>query len=166
MNRIKRNKLVSINLHGMVGVGPTKAAAKEDAGRKIEAALSGFYTPTVVRWRGWVGILWRTPEGYCYRVSGPDTPDGILADGCTCMCAGDRAEALESVLWHIAQNEWDVESPHGSPLLDGHPEKQQEFVRWCAWQKAARHAQVVLGMTNHNELHRWASNHQGNFMPE
>lgn len=67
---------------GMEGSGPTVREAKADAGRKIEAALSGRYVPFLIRHGAYLAIIWREPTcgalGYAYKVCDADTGTGSV----------------------------------------------------------------------------------------
>jgi len=63
------SKSISITYYGAAGHGPTVTAAKQDAGRKIAEALSGSYTPVIIRHGEYTALVWRVPMyGWCYKL--------------------------------------------------------------------------------------------------
>ena len=64
------SKTVTIQYCGMQADGATVKEAKQNAARKLEAAISGDYTPKIITTPGgkYTAILWREPEWYCYSV--------------------------------------------------------------------------------------------------
>ena len=73
MNRQK--KIYQITIHGVRGQGATRAAAKQDALKTLEAATEGAYTPWYFTADGHTLIVWRELlSGWCYKVIGPDAP--------------------------------------------------------------------------------------------
>ena len=54
-------KQVTLTYYGVDGTGRTVTAAKNDAGRKIEAMLKGDYTPRLIQYRHITMVLFRDP---------------------------------------------------------------------------------------------------------
>lgn len=54
-------KQITLSYYGVDGTGPTVTAAKNDAGRKIEAMLKGDYTPRLIQYRTFTMVLFRDP---------------------------------------------------------------------------------------------------------
>jgi hypothetical protein len=52
----------------MDGDGPTVKEAKRDATRKIEKVLDGAYSPVLISGRTIIGIVFRTPHGWWYKI--------------------------------------------------------------------------------------------------
>jgi hypothetical protein len=91
---------------GMEGEGRTLAAAKQDAARKAEAALTGEYTPHYVKHAGSIAVIAREPQyGWGYRIIYPDssTSDALFLQG-QGGTANSKKDVIESAAWHLAQN--------------------------------------------------------------
>ncbi len=123
---------------GMDGEGATVKLAKQDAARKIEAVLSGYYTPYMVRAGELIGIMWREPSGYSYKIIRPDTESGqvfgnSLASGTT------EADCRCSMANHMAQN---IGSYKG---LEKHltASAMRELDGYYAWQERYRKARAA-----------------------
>ncbi len=78
---------------------------------------------------------------------------------CTHGVYRDVNEALDSALFHIAQNAWDGEEGESlDALLVGlTPAKKSDLRSWALWQLRYRHAKQA-GLTP-DQCHRWASEH-------
>jgi hypothetical protein len=132
---------VQIEYYGVSGQGRTATEAKRDAGRRIEAALAGSYTPELVCYRGWAILVYREPHsGWCQRViARPD--DGLTAGrvwgGNACS---DRAEALRRARVQLAQLGWQETDGIAPPELLQDNRDRAEFVSWATFQM--RHRQV------------------------
>ena len=162
----KSTKTKSVTYLGMTGYGKTMQAAKNDACRRIEAAMDGHYTPHIVRWRGYTGVAWREPVAgvWSYSVVRPDQADGLFAGGSTVLADGSELTCRWAMLRHLADLGWKPEDGKAipdileqSPLVDQHA-----FVNMVRFWLACAHARDVLKLTD-NELHRWACEHEGDF---
>ena len=162
---------INLEYFGMPGSGATVKEAKLDAGRRIEEALDGDYTPSLIHWRQFTVLLARDPKyGWGYRISHPgEIQERMYLNSRD----GDRDECLKVLVMHIA----DIARPTGEnpedslPLfniLSGHIAKHnayREFVDNCIrsdrFQLRYRHAKDVLGMTD-VEAHDWAGMNPAN----
>lgn len=93
---------VTIEYFGMPGSGATVTEAKRDAGRKIEEALDGDYSPIVAQWRDHAVLAFRHPRyGWGYRFLGDSSVQAVSQ-----CCSGftDKEECLRAMLIHIADN--------------------------------------------------------------
>jgi hypothetical protein len=92
-------KQITLEYYGMTGTGSTLKEAKADAGAKIAKAMNAEYTPYQMCLGDVIGILYRTPAGYCTSVkAGKHTGDvyGTMHGDCT------RGEAMLSMRRHMA----------------------------------------------------------------
>lgn len=160
-----KGKLKTARLAGKVAHAPTVRKANEDLDALIEASLTGSYGPALVRWRGWVGLLYRTPDGWESYVKQDSALPACYEGLSTVLHAGDRQRCLDSVLGHIAQNAWVPSDGTGVPLVmaKASREAQGDFVSWCRFQLAAAHARDVLGMADVHAVHTWACEHAEEF---
>src|SRR6478609_1422907 len=93
---------INMEYCGMPGAGATVREAKQDAARKIESALSGTYTPRLIRHGDYSAFIWREPMGgWHYKIVDRDD-DGHLygAGGVTWT----ESDACTSCARHLAQN--------------------------------------------------------------
>jgi len=105
---------VRITYYGMEGEGKTLTEAKRDAGRKVEMALEGSYTPKLLgQLDSFHVIIWREPNGWSYKLLNGDPvdatktytyPEGLYG------CQGDSSyeDTLRSARRHLAQVAVDV----------------------------------------------------------
>jgi hypothetical protein len=61
---------------GMEGEGSTAKAAREQAQRQLEAAMTDSYSPWAFRDREHTLFVWREPAGWGYRIVWPDSAKG------------------------------------------------------------------------------------------
>jgi hypothetical protein len=125
-------KQIHATVYGMDGTGANVREAREDAGRKIEEALEGSYTPIPLAAGGFSAVAWRTPSGWRYGLVG----DGGL--GCTYMGNGSKDETLRAARYHIGQLATDPQTCLGPD--DVHPVVEDEADRrdlasWAKWQR-------------------------------
>lgn len=136
--------------------GATEEEALTAAAEAIRSAFRGFYTPEIVQGEQHMLIIWRTVDGWAYRItdknhdgqvhasSGPDTSYERLV-----------AQARH----HFAHVEWQwrsLESPHILLASERFPDHNQEaFRHWARWQLRFR----VLRAEGRSEhvAHRMAS---------
>ena len=110
---------VRIDYYGVEGEGRTVTDAKRDAGRKIEAALAGSYTPEILVWRGYAILIYREPTGWCNRLIA-DPERGIVEGRVWGTNYGSKEEAVSYAQDHLADLGWqesDGEEP--PPFLKG-----------------------------------------------
>lgn len=145
---------ISLTYCGMPGDGRTVTDAKKDAARKIEKALDGHYTPTMMRAGDLIGFIWREPmQGYHYKIVRPDTENGALFGNAT--GTGEESDTRRACARHMAQN---LGSYAGLERYLS-PADVRDLDSYFAWQDryAAFKAQ---GMTD-QEAHDSASNRPG-----
>ncbi len=159
---------VRVEYCGMDGEGKTLTAARQDAARKAEKAITGTYDPTILQSRGWIILVWRDPHGWRHSIlrekeetrcrlsysSGSDDYDAVFA----------------GALADLAQLSWDGQEEH-SPILQGNDfagltkEDQRrvlgDFKSWRGFQLAYKSpaAQALPEC----DRHRWACEHGHEF---
>lgn len=127
-------KLKIATVYGFRAVGPSVAEARKKAIADIEKTAEGDYTPKVIRWRGMVGVVYRTPPAdYAYLISYPDDGEGCRRTPCTCHCLSEE-DAIRSVRWHMAQNAWSVADGIPAPAIIEDAHDRAEHETWAAWQ--------------------------------
>lgn len=139
---------IALTYFGMPGNGATIKEAKQDAGRKIEAALTGHYFPHIIRHGGLTTLIIRTPtDGWSYRLI--DTKD----EGTIYNSSGhneDRNETIRAAYHNMAQlagNYVGLEN-----LLTPYQQRHLDrYYKFCAAYHNARDA----GMSDH-EAHTHA----------
>ena len=99
---------INLTYFGMHGAGRTVTEAKQDAGRKIEKALTGSYAPELLGrpHHTYRAILWREPTCWSYHLLEHDTKPETLF-GCS-RDYGSRQDARRYVLCHLADLNDDV----------------------------------------------------------
>lgn len=125
---------VTIQYFGMDGSGRTVTEAKRDAGSKIEKALHGYYTPTMLRAADLIGIIWREPAGYSYKIIRPDSESGQMFG--SSGCDWDEKQAVSACARHMAQN---IGSYAGLEKYIGR-DGMRELDGYFAWQERFRKA--------------------------
>jgi len=91
---------VTIEYLGMPGSGATVTEAKRDAGRRIEEALEGDYSPIVAQWRDHAVLAFRHPRyEWGYRFLNDSAVQSVSH-----CCSGytSKEECLRAMLIHIA----------------------------------------------------------------
>lgn len=96
---------VRISYYGVDGEGRNVTEAKKDAGRKIEAALAGHYTPELLCHRGFAILVYREPSGWCSRLVA-DPERGVVDGKVWGTNNGSYDEAKRAALSHLADLGW------------------------------------------------------------
>lgn len=123
---------VRITYYGMEGEGKNLTEAKRDAGRKIEAAFSGNYTPEILSHRGYAILLAREPSGWGARII--VDPDGIR-DGRVWISGQETYEdAKRGALTHLAQLGWQDADGKTPPDFLKDRRAIADFVSWAEFQ--------------------------------
>lgn len=153
---------ITLDYYGMTGTGHTVKEAKLDAGRKIEAALEGDYSPLLVQWRGTTAVFSRNPKsGWGYRFAHGSSPVQTMFQSC---CGNDgRDEALMRMLLHVADVEHREGEAEADALFDASglrprliAEMKREFARKADQNNTAikrRRMAESLGLTEYNDIH-------------
>jgi len=122
-------------VHGWEGTGTTIKEAKEDAINKIEAAAKGYFTPTIIQWRGLFGVVYRELENWCYMILREG--EKIGAPGPCIHTYKTKDETIRFCRAHLAQNAWKHEDKDELPAVmkeDCTQEQKDSQVYWQRWQ--------------------------------
>lgn len=141
---------LTIKYYGVEGAGRNVTEAKKDAGRKIEASLTGSYTPTIVAWRGNAVLVFREPGGWCTRLIADS--EGIR-EGRQYGHPNHSQEkdAIKEAREHVAQLGWRLGDEPPEFLAR---ESVPDFQRWAEFQ--TRYAEArERGLTD-NDAHAYA----------
>ena len=125
---------IGVTYYGVEGSGPTVAAAKQDAGRKIEAAMTGSYAPQIIRHREYIAFVWRAPYGWSYKLLTGDELSGPV-QGCT-SSNDDLPETLRLAERHLAQLTGTTEGLQH--LTDTDRREAAAYEAWQTQYRAAR----------------------------
>jgi hypothetical protein len=143
---------INLTYCGMDGAGPTVKEAKQDAARKIEAALNLRYSPRALVYRGHTLIRLASPNGYGYIILSPEQTPAATRHFSPCFHTEsmDDEECWQRALNHLAQNTWQVSDGPAAPpqlarLMDGHT--LSKFAAWAGFQ--TRYAEATArGLSN------------------
>jgi hypothetical protein len=163
---------VRVTYYGVDGEGRNVTEAKRDAGTKIEAAMTGSYSPTVLQSRGTAIVLWRDPWGWqsCFLShKGEFREHKYGLNGCSHK---DYYEAYASALMSLAQDTWDgsemvppclaeVEylAKLGKKLMDRDTAGRRllgDFRSWRGFQLAYQHAKAHEPELPEHQWHQWS----------
>jgi len=129
---------IQLTYCGMAGEGATVKLAKQDAARKIEAVLDGYYSPHMLRQGDLMGLVWREPSGYCYKIIWADTKSGSIF-GNTSGRDSDQKETLRACARHMAQASGSIAGLE-QYLTDADKREHTEYLAWHERYKAAKTA--------------------------
>jgi hypothetical protein len=144
--RAKRYKRVITSYLGMDGEGANRTEAKLDAIAKITRANEGNYNPAIIQWRGYICLVWRTPDSI--RTGIIAEPEGVRADVCGHSIHGNPQDPYKAFIdivrrskAHVAQLGWKPEDQLTVPeILEGDREMIKEHERWARFQLRYRDA--------------------------
>src|ERR1035441_9311398 len=148
---------IQIEYCGMSGAGATVKEAKQDAARKIEAALSNDYTPLVLVHGGNIVVIWDTPNN---GLNSSYLHDGKLSGVCMHPSNETITGATDSHRLGLAQLAANVESNEVPSIISGDKRLVREYASWLGFQRAYR-----KGNGNDCAKHQWASEHGREFQP-
>ena len=159
---------INLTYYGMEGSGATVKEAKLDAGRKIEAALSGYHFPTIITKT--VGEV--TYTVFVFRMLnqwGYSTiKHGAEKDGRQFASANDNSEeeALRHAWRHIAGNEFTFTDDGQAWLEKNDTDGLRELVYMAKWQHLMKAWQNV-GKTSEEarSLTTWPYNWPEGYAP-
>ncbi len=159
---------VRVEYCGMDGEGKTLTAARQDAARKAEKAITGSYAPTILESRGWIILVWRDPNGW--RESIIKDEEGVRKNS-GYSSGVEYADAYHGALMSMAQMTWDGQEKY-PPILEDialrHPVKGSDgrrllsdFDSWRGFQLAYK--SPTAQALPENDRHRWACEHGHEF---
>lgn len=124
--------IVKIEYFGMDGQGRNVTAAKKDAGAKIQRALSGDYSPILIRAHGEGILIFREPKyGWGYTLIHPDTQGRLWSNGSN---YDNQKEAERKARSHLAQIIFAHDGPDGSEVIKNKSDLA-EHKGWIKWQR-------------------------------
>lgn len=122
---------VRITYYGMDGEGRNVTEAKRDAGAKIENALTGNYTPQLIRGSTSEAVLiFREPSGWYYSPIHADSTGRV----CTIGSYDTQKEAERKARQHLAQNIFTLDGLDGSEVILDKADKR-EHATWIEYQR-------------------------------
>lgn len=145
------SKIINLTYCGMEGQGPTVAKAKQDAAKKIEAALYGSYCPVIRSFRGHTALIYRSPEGWHYAfLNGSDRQSLGYSSP-----RADFCEAIRDAVLQLAMHAWQPEDGLKSPVIEETGSQttdgrwlRSEFASWAKFQLLYRAAKE-RGLNEH-----------------
>ena len=145
-------KTIHLTYCGMAGSGPTVAAAKQDAARKIEAVLEACFIPRMVVGArngdapARIALAWRTPRGI--ESGYPDPLTGRLGGLCIHHAAATMDQVVRDLRYNIAQGEAQFVNGEwlgGIPaVIADYPDLVRNFLEWVGWQLAYHYARKTF----------------------
>lgn len=158
---------IRVEYCGMPGTGRTVREAKQDAARKIEAALDGTYQPMVLSYRGLTAVVWRVAKhGWVYGFLHELEASHFERCEPTCYPGAGEAEpttALLACVNHmvsITRQEGEIDSP----LFDALPpdmaaEARRTLALQAPWQDEfqRRYREAIAKGMSDNDAHAYAS---------
>lgn len=148
---------VRIDYFGIEGSGKNVTEAKKDAGRKIEKALEGSYTPRLLTHRGHAILVYREPHGWCSAtIADPDSSgatvvrEGPVSSG-SCH---PEADVLKWALEHLAQLGWQAADGVQPPEFLKDRVSRSSFKTWAEFQ--LRYQEAIRRGMGSNDAHSYA----------
>ena len=137
---------VTIEYFGMEGIGKNVTEAKKDAGRKIEKAMTGGYTPVILSAGDDTVVIFRSPDGWRYGFLRNGDITGIQGQ------ADDRQEVEKHARRHLGNNATDWKTCFGPD--DVHPivkdsRDRRQVAEACKWQQDY-HKAIDAGLDDNN----------------
>jgi hypothetical protein len=155
------SKQKNVSLGHFTGTGRTLKDARADLEQQLEAAITGDYTPEIIRWRKQTIIVYRDPQfGWVHR-----RIDYAYNGHSSSGWDDDREEAISQAAYNVVQNQWTPEDGIDAPaiMVEYCPEHLvQEFESWAQWQLYAAEGRDIHGLTDHNDIHAYACARQNN----
>lgn len=152
---------VKIQYFGVEGSGRNVTEAKRDAGKQIERALSGDYSPIILEYRGNAILVWRDPMSG-WR-SGIIFDNGEFRDHrrvswsyCHSTKSTDdaRADAIASAQDRLAQLGWRPEDATNPPEFLKTRQQIADYRYWAEFQ--LRYSQAKAAGMPDNDAHDYA----------
>lgn len=126
------SKTIQITYFGMEGEGKTLTEAKQDAGRKLEAAMDGSYLPYVFTHMGHTLIVFREPDGWAYMMIYPDD-DGQKSGSSS--GGNSQEETIRQGLRHMAQNLYNPKTGEDGMSVLRNKDDIRQHQNWVEWQR-------------------------------
>lgn len=132
---------VTVEYHGVTGVGKNVTEAKRNAGEKIREMIAGNYTPEIIAYRDCAALVWREPDGWRYRLINLGDGEGLRhgpqygtlghwtgADG--------KSETMSAARYSLAQCGWSPADGTTMPeiLKNADRRAHDEFTSWAQFQ--------------------------------
>jgi hypothetical protein len=123
----------------------TQAEEKDDAvqqlHQEVEQALTGSYQPILLSYKGYIGLVWRTPTcQWCSRILSPE----IIFEGkpktvAMNTCYPTAEEAIRRLRNHLAQWIWSEHRDWTDAIAkelfrENEEEDREDFLHDCRWQ--------------------------------
>lgn len=102
------SKQITLEFLGMEGTGRNQTEAKQDAGRKIEKAVTGSYTPEILSYRGQSILLYRDARmGWVYNaIDAAQSEFSQSRIWVSSILDGTYQTAKDRALYHLSQMMW------------------------------------------------------------
>jgi hypothetical protein len=117
--------------------GKTSDEAINNLKVTVKQVFEGDYCPSLITFRGLIGIVWRELHGWSHRVLEsdeihPEAQNSIWS----CNISNSQEEALRLLRFQLADMAWDGDEEY-SPIIIGE-EEQSRFGKAMRWQKRYR----------------------------
>jgi len=143
----------------MEASGRNVTEAKKEAARKLQSAMHGSYTPTILAYRGYAILIYREPQYEWHTRLIADPERGIVEGPVYGSQEGDRETAEIQARRHLAQLGWQHEDRFEVPTILAPHDRAglSSFRFWVGFQLAYRVARGN-GLPD-CEAHEWACDH-------
>lgn len=146
----------------LTGQGKTVAEAKQDLNRQIDELVTGSYQPVLVNYGPYTAIVYRSIDGWQYRLVHEITPGIREINYGTIYDSKDAA--IQGAAFHVLDIGSDIEEFHkDEDIPDWLTDKGKRdtvlsnarFHRAYKWAKGNK----PDGIDDDNKWHRWACDH-------
>ena len=126
---MRKIKPVTVSIGHIRATARNKTEARKLLWEKVEAVLSGSYDPTVLFYRGLVGVVWREPsDGMPWWYTIVEEGKDHTGDYRTLVCADTQKEAERELRRWLAQYAWRPEDGTAVPDIIVDKDDRAEFV--------------------------------------
>ena len=156
---MRRQKTVTVDVHGWQGEGRNKTEAKRAAIEAIELDAKAHKSPELIQFRGTAVVLYWSGFNYCYSFVAD--PDGLRADLVgTSVCGDDRDDARRSAARHVLDITLEPDEIMSADDVPEFPyitdDDRRDLAHGAKWQRRYRQAKAEHPEWDHHTAHQIA----------